>query len=279
MELNANTLIKRPKIGLVLGSGGARGITHIGVLKVLEKNNIPIDYIAGASSGAFVGAYYALNRKIDGFEKICLGLTKKKFLSFIDPINPKKALIAGNKIKKEIGKILEDKDFKDIKIPLTVVAVNLENGQEVHIKKGNLADAIRASVGIPGIFYPARLNDKWLVDGGLINATPVDVVKDMGADLIIAVDLTISDNVKFKEPTIVGTLVQSFDIMRTELTKLKIQPIKDLVLIQPTVDDKNEIDSLRFYDAARFIKAGEEAAEKAMPEIKRKIKEFSNKKL
>lgn len=275
MELNVNSFIKRPKIGLVLGSGGARGIAHIGVLKVLEKNNIPIDYIAGVSAGAFVGAYYALNRKVEGFEKICLGLTKKKILSFIDPINPKKALIAGNKLKQEIRRILENKDFNDIKIPLTIIATDLENGQEVRIKKGNLSDAVRASVGIPGIFYPARLDDKWLVDGGLINATPVDVAKDMGADLVIAVDLTMSSEARFKEPTIVGTLIQSFDIMRTELTKLKIQSIRDLVLIQPTIDDKDEIDALRFYEAKRFIKAGEKAAEKAMPKIKRKIKEFS----
>ena len=267
--------VKRPKIGLTLGSGGARGIAHIGVLKVLEKYNIPIDYIAGASSGAFAGAYYSLNDEIEGFEKICLSLTKKKVLSFIDPINPKKALIAGNKIKQEIRRILENKDFNDLKIPLTIVATNLENGQEVRIKKGNLADAVRASIGIPGIFYPARLDDKWLVDGGLINATPVDVAREMGADIVIAVDLTISSEVRFKEPRTVGTLIQSFDIMRTELTKLKIQSVKDMVLIQPTINHKNGIDSLRFYDAARFIKAGEEAAEKAIPEIKRKIKEFS----
>ena len=268
--------VKRPKIGLTLGSGGARGIAHIGVLKVLEKYNIPIDYIAGASSGAFVGAYYSLNREISGIEKIFLDLTKKKVLSFMDPINPKKALIAGNKIKQEIYKILENKSFNDLKIPLTIVATNLENGQEVRIKKGNLADAVRASIGIPGIFYPARLDDRWLVDGGLINATPVDVVKEMGADLVIAVDLTMGNETKFKDPAIVGTLVQSFDIMRTELTRLKIQSVKNLVLIQPIVNDRNEIDSLRFYDAKRFIKAGEDAAEKAMPEIRRKIKEFSN---
>jgi len=265
---------RRPKIGLALGSGGARGIAHVGVLKVLEKNNVPVDYIAGVSAGAFVGAYYALNKEIAGFEKICLGLTKKKLLSFIDPISPKKALIAGNKIKEEISRILKNKDFKDLKIPLTIVAVDLENGQELHIKEGDLSDAIRASIGLPGIFYPFRLDDKWLVDGGLINATPVDIAREMGADIVVAVDLTISSEVRFKEPTTVGTLIQSFDIMRTELTKLKIQSVKNLVLIQPTVDDKDEIDSLRFYEARRFIKAGEDAAEKAIPEIKRKIKEF-----
>jgi NTE family protein len=273
-----NQISKTPKIGLALGSGGARGLAHIGVLKVLEKNNIPIGYIAGVSAGAFVGSYYALNKEIFGFEKICLNLTKKKILSFIDPINPKKSLIAGNKIKEEIRRILKNKDFKDIKIPLTIVAVDLENGQELHIKNGSLTDAVRASVSIPGIFYPVKLNNKWLVDGGLINATPVDIAKEMGADIIIAVDLTIHNGVRFKEPTIVGTLMQSFDIMRTELTKLKIQSVRNLVLIQPTVDDKDEIDSLRFYEAKRFIKAGEDAAEKAIPEIKRKIISFSSRK-
>ena len=166
--------------------------------------------------------------------------------------------------------------FFSFKIPLTIVATNLENGQGVNIKDGKLAEAIRASVGIPGIFYPYKLNNKWLVDGGLIDATPVDVARDMGADLVIAVDLTMSDGVKFKDPTTVGTLIQSFDIMRTELTKLKIQSVRDLVLIQPTPNNQDGTDSLRFYQAKRFIKAGEEATEKAMPEIKRKIKEFSD---
>jgi NTE family protein len=276
MKLNAKSVIKRPKIGLVLGSGGARGIAHIGVLKVLEKNNIPIDYIAGVSSGALIGAYYALNTEIDGIEKVAIETTKKGLLTLIDPSNPKKALIKGNKIKNFIKNLLNDRDFKDVKIPLTIVVTDLEKGREVHIKKGNLADAVRASVGIPGIFYPARLNNKWFVDGGLINATPVDVAKGMGADFVIAIDLTMGSEVTFKNPTIVEILIQSFDILRTELTKMKIQSVKDLILIQPTIHNKNGIDSLRFYDAKRFIKAGEEATEKAMPEIKRKIKEFSN---
>lgn len=274
-----NQKIRRPEVGLALGSGGARGITHIGVLKVLEKNNIPIDYITGASAGALVGAYYALNTETSGMEKIALKTTKRELLTLMDPSNPKRALIKGNKIKNFIKNLLNDRDFKDIKIPLTIVATNLENGQEVHIKKGNLADAVRASVGIPGIFYPARLNDKWLVDGGLINATPVDVVREMGADFVIAVDLTMGSEATFKDPGIVETLLRSFDIIRTELTRLKIQSVKDLVLIQPTINNKDGIDSLRFYEAKRFIKAGEEATEKAMPEIKRKLKILSNKKL
>jgi len=276
MELNAKSVIKRPKIGLVLGSGGARGLAHIGVLKVLERNNIPIDYIAGVSAGALIGAYYALNTEIDGMEKIALKTTRRQLLTLIDPSNPKRALIKGNKIKNFIKNLLNDRDFKDIKIPLTVVVTDLEKGREVHIKKGNLAEVVRASVGIPGIFYPYKLNDKLFVDGGLINATPVDVVREMGADFVIAVDLTMSSKARFKDPTIVETLLRSFDIIRTELTKMKIQSVRDLILIQPTIHNKDGIDSLRFYEAKRFIKAGEDAAEKAMPEIKKKIKSFSN---
>jgi len=267
--------IKTPKIGLVLGSGGARGLAHIGVLKVLEKNNIPIDHIAGASAGALIGAYYALNTETGGIEKIAMKTTKRELLTLIDPSNPKRALIKGNKIKNFIKNLLNDKDFKDTKIPLTIVVTDLEKGREVHIKRGNLAEAIRASVGIPGIFCPYKLNDKLFVDGGLINATPVDVARDMGADFVIAVDLTMGTEVTFKEPTIVETLLRSFDIIRTELTKMKIQSVNDLVLIQPTPNNQNGADSLRFYEAKRFIKAGEKAAEKAMPEIKRKIKSFS----
>ncbi len=257
--------IKRPK-----------GIAHIGVLKVLEKNNIPIDYIAGASAGALIGSYYALNTETDGMEKIALKTTKRELLTLIDPSNPKRALIKGNKIKNFIKNLLNDRDFKDVKIPLTVVVTDLEKGRELHIKKGNLADAIRASIGIPGIFYPARLDDKWLVDGGLINATPVDVIREMGADLVIAVDLTMSSEARFKDPTIVETLLRSFDIIRTELTKMKIQSVRDLVLIQPTIHNKDGIDSLRFYEAKRFIKAGEEATEKVIPEIKKKLESISH---
>ena len=268
--------IKRPKIGLVLGSGGARGFAHIGVLKVLEKNNIPIDYIAGVSAGALIGAYYALNTETDGMEKIALKTTKRWLLTLIDPSNPKRALIKGNKIKNFIKNLLNDRDFKDIKIPLTIVATDLEKGREIHIKKGNLAEVVRASIGIPGIFCPYKLNDKWFVDGGLINATPVDVVRDMGADFIIAVDLTMGSEARFKEPGIVETLLRSFDIIRTELTKMKIQSVRDLVLIQPTIHNKNGVDSLRFYEAKRFIKAGEDAAEKAMPEIKKKLESLSH---
>lgn len=268
--------IKRPKVGLVLGSGGARGIAHIGVLKVLEKNNIQIDYIAGVSAGALIGAYYALNTETDGIEKIALKTTKRELLTLIDPSNPKRALIKGNKIKNFIKNILNDRDFKDIKIPLTVVVTDLEKGREIHIKKGNLTEVVRASIGIPGIFCPYKLNDKWFVDGGLINATPVDVARDMGADFVIAVDLTMSREARFKDPTIVETLIQSFDIIRTELTKMKIQSVRDLILIQPTIHNKDGIDSLRFYEAKRFIKAGEEAAEKAMPEIKKKLESLSH---
>ncbi len=268
---------KTPKIGLALGGGGARGISHIGVLKVLIKNKIPIDFITGASAGALVGAYYALNNEISGFEKISYDISKKRMISFIDPMNPKKALIKGDKIKKEISKSFENRSFNDVKIPLTIVATDLEKGKEIHIRKGDLAEAVRASISVPGIFYPVKIKNKWLVDGALINPTPVDVVKKMGADIVIAVDLTTSEEFKIKEPGMVNTLMQSFYILRSELTKLKLHSVKNQVVIRPVMRSiSDKADGFRFNDVKHFIEQGEKAAEKALPEIRKKIKEFSS---
>ncbi len=268
---------KTPKIGLALGGGGARGISHIGVLKVLIKNKIPVDFIAGASAGALVGAYYALNNEISGFERISYEISKKRIINFIDPINPKKALIKGDKIKKEISKSFENRSFNDVKIPITIIATDLESGKEVHIKKGDLSDAVRASISVPGIFYPVKIKNKWLVDGALINPTPVDVVKKMGADILIAVDLTTSEEVKIKEPNMVNTLMQSFYILRSELTRLNLHSVKNQVVIRPVTRSlSDKADGFKFRQVKHFIEEGEKAAEKALPEIKKKIRDFSN---
>ena len=142
----------RLKIGLALGSGGARGLAHIGVLKTLEENNIPIDYIAGVSSGSIAGAYYSLNGEIDSLEKKVLQLTKKDLLKLIDITSPKRALISGNKIKSFIGELISNKSFSDTKIPLRIIATDLCSGEGIQITEGRLVDAIRASISLPGIF-------------------------------------------------------------------------------------------------------------------------------
>jgi len=261
----------RKKLGLALGSGGARGLAHIGVIKVLKENNIPIDYIVGSSMGAIIGAYYALNLEIDSLEKKALQLTKRDLVKLIDITSPKRALIAGNKVKNFIKNLIEDKSFSDTKIPLKIIATDLESGEEVIISRGKLIDAIRASISIPVLFPPIRLHKRLLVDGGIVNATPVDIVKEMGADIVIGVDLTIKGKVKLENPTIVETLMQSYEIYRTQSVKSNLYKVnKNLVVIKPNVAGK--LNSFKFYNTQRFIDKGEGVTKKALPKIKRLLK-------
>ena len=147
-----------PKIGLVLGSGGARGLDHIGVLKVLNENNIPIDFIAGTSAGSIIGAYYAINKEVSSLEPKIRKLTKKDLVKLIDFSLPKKALISGNKVKHFLGELINNKSFSDTKIPLIILTTDMCSGKEVKIKEGKLIDAIMASISIPGIFPPVKIN-------------------------------------------------------------------------------------------------------------------------
>lgn len=268
--------MKRPKIGLALGSGGARGLAHIGVLSVLLENDIPIDYIASVSAGSIVGAYYALNLEIKGMEDKVQKLTKKDIVKLIDPISPKKALIAGNRIKAFIKDLVKDKSFSDTKIPLSIIATDFCSGEEVIIKRGKITCAARASISVPGIFPPVKLNNRLLFDGGIVNPTPVDVVKRMGADIVIAVDLTMKHPIKVENPTIVETLMQAYEILRAQSTKLHIAKMNEsLIIIQPNL--LGRLDSYKFYNN-EFIEEGKRVTKRQLPKIKRLLREWDKKK-
>jgi NTE family protein len=176
------------KIGLALSSGFARGFAHIGILKSLEKNNIPISCIAGTSIGALIGACYAVNPKIKDLEKIGRNFDIK---DFIDVKEVDKGLVEGDKILKYLSIITNDADFCDVKIPLKIIAVNVKTGKRVIFNKGNIAEAIRASISYPGIFTPANINNKLYLDGGLIDPIPVDALNNVNK--IIAVDLSLGN--------------------------------------------------------------------------------------
>ena len=152
----------KKKVGLALGSGGARGFAHIGVIKVLEENNIPIDCIAGTSIGAVAAAYYALNLNITGLEEMSLGFKKSKILSWIDLNNPAVSLVKGKKLRKFLLELFGNKTFKDTMIPLSIGATALEDGKRVVFREGRIVDAIIASSSIPGIFPVVRHNEKHL---------------------------------------------------------------------------------------------------------------------
>ena len=257
------------KIGIALGSGGAKGLAHIGILKVLSDAGIEADYLAGCSSGSIVGAYYALNQEVQGLEDKVLSMGRKDMLRLLDITSPRKALVKGEKIKSFVKSIIGNKRFSDTKIPFQIIATNLENGKEVRLKKGSLTDAIRASISIPGIFTPARIDKRFYVDGGVVNPTPIDAVDEMGADILIGADLTMNRSIKLTDPNIFITLLQSFEILRAETVKARLKKHPEAILIEPKF--KGEMDAYNFKDFQDFIKRGERAAKKMLPIIKRKI--------
>jgi len=179
---------KKSKIGLALGSGAARGLAHIGVLKALEEENIPIEMIAGSSMGALVGACYASKGKITDLEEIAFKTGWKRLAQLADPNLTLlfKGIIHGEKVKELLKTLLGDIEFKDLKIPLAVVTTDVNTGDEVIIKEGSVIEAVRASISIPAIFMPVKFKHRFLMDGGIVNPVPVSVVKGMGATLVIA---------------------------------------------------------------------------------------------
>ena len=144
---------KRPKIGLALGSGGSRGLAHIGVIKALEENNIPIDFIAGSSIGAMAGGFYAAGLSIKKMEEISLETNWRRMFSLVDP-HLKQGLISGEKVKTFIEGYVDGKKIEDCKIPFVAVATDLKTGEIVILNKGEMAQAIRASISIPLVFKP-----------------------------------------------------------------------------------------------------------------------------
>lgn len=183
-----NNRVPPGKLGLALGSGSARGWAHIGVIKALAEAGIHIDYVAGTSIGAVVGAVYA-SGNIEALEEIVLQLDWKQIASFLDVVFPKSGLIDGNRISEFIRTHVGAKNIEDLPLPFCAVSTDLATGNEVVIQDGDIIEAVRASISVPGIFTPVRKNDMILVDGGLVNPVPVSVAREMGADLVIAVDL------------------------------------------------------------------------------------------
>ncbi|WP_332689989.1 patatin-like phospholipase family protein [Halalkalibacter lacteus] len=249
----------RPKIGLALGSGGARGFAHIGVLKVLEKENIPIDYIAGSSMGALVGSLYGVGQSPYNLERFAL-LFRRKY--YIDFIVPKLGFVAGQKAKDLIRMLAKGKKLEELSPPVAVVATDIKNGERVILTEGDVATAVRASIAIPGIFVPEKIGERLLVDGGVIDRIPVSVVKEMGADVTIAVDVSYFRT----EPelhTIYDVIMQSMDIMAREM--IRVQEFDSSVMIRPIVKHSSSLD---FSGVERLIQCGEDATLDKLDEIK-----------
>ena len=175
------------KIGLALSGGAAKGLAHIGVIKALEEAGIQVDFISGSSMGALIGAAYASGIPIDTLEKIAIDTDWKTAAKMLVPGFSTSGLINGKKVKEFLYTIYGDKKIEDLPIPFAATATDISTGKLYVINKGSLLEAVRASISIPIVFTPVKHKDIFLVDGGLVNPVPIDVVREMGADFIIAV--------------------------------------------------------------------------------------------
>jgi len=256
---------KKLKIGLALGAGGARGLAHIGVLKVLERNNIPIDFISGTSIGSIIGALYAAIRNANELEKIITTADWRLFLSLLDP-SLTQGFLRGEKIKKFLTKFLGEKStFKDLKIPLTAVATDLLTGKSVIMNKGDLIEAIMASSAVPLIFQPIKKDGKSLVDGSLSMPVPIQPLKRSGAEIVIAVNLDDDYFSHKKEKLSLGeTAFQTIKLLRYQLAERDSRSAD--VVITPTVGQINGYD---FLVGNKIITVGEKATQKILPKIKK----------
>jgi NTE family protein len=178
----------KPKIGLALGSGSARGLAHIGVIRALKDAGIHVDCVAGTSIGAAIGAVYASD-KLDSLQETYLAMDWKKIAYFFDVVFPKSGIIDGKKVTDFMREYVHSECIEELPLPFKAVATELNSGEEVVLETGDVMDAVRASISVPGMFTPVRRNGRVLVDGGLVNPVPVNVARAMGADIVIAVDI------------------------------------------------------------------------------------------
>ncbi|MCA1742694.1 MAG: patatin-like phospholipase family protein [Desulfonatronovibrio sp.] len=180
--------MEKNKIGLALGGGAARGWAHIGVIEALEDAGIVPDYVAGTSIGALVGSVYAAGG-LEQFKASVLKLDKKKVLSLLDVVFPKCGLLDGKKVTDFFKSFISGRDFSELKVLFGAIATDLQTSEEIWLLSGNVSKAVRASFAVPGLFTPVMINERLLVDGGLVNPLPVNMVREMGADIVIGVDL------------------------------------------------------------------------------------------
>ncbi|HUL22173.1 MAG TPA: patatin-like phospholipase family protein [Thermodesulfobacteriota bacterium] len=250
---------KPAKIAVVLGAGSSKGFAHIGVLKILETNKVPIHMIVGTSVGSAVGSLYAYGYNAFQLQKVSFSIEKGDVVDLIIPDN---GFIKGEKLEEFINKTLNQTPMEKLKIPFYAVATDVQSGQEVVFGRGNTGQAVRASCSIPGVFRPVRIGDRVYVDGGVVSPVAVDAAKRLGADVVIAVDIS-KDADRPKPESTIETIFQSLNIMYSKLASIQINQAD--VVIRPKVGYINSSDFSKRHEA---ILEGEKAAIEALPLIR-----------
>ncbi len=262
---------KRPVVALVLGSGGARGYAHIGVIEVLEKQGIHPDFIVGTSAGSIVGSIYASGKTAAELHEVALNLKPND----VRDVNVSlKGFFNGQKVENYINRQVNNTPLQNLKIPMYVVATELKNGEKTVFNYGNTGQAVRASTAIPSMFVPTKIGDTEYVDGGLVSPVPVQVARDLGADIVIAVDI-LAQPIHTETSNVWGLFNQNINIMQGRLAEEELKNAD--IVIQPDLKEKAHIFDVTGREMA--IQAGVDAANEKVADlqlaIENKIKSMS----
>lgn len=263
--------LDRPSVGLALGSGAARGFAHIGVLQALIANAIPIDVIAGCSMGAVIGGCYAAGVEPDEMYEIVKSVDRRAVYRHLDFTVPNRGgLIGGGRVSELLKVLTGEKTFSQTRIGFACTAADIHTGEEVILESGLLYEAMRASSSIPGVFQPVAVGSRVLVDGGIINPVPANYLVAMGVGVVVSVDVTPllspSEEMLVKPPSIVYTLINSFDILARAVS----EPTEDIsdVTIRP---DVSYVFGGDFWRGPELVERGRSAAVAAIPAIREAI--------
>ena len=258
---------RKPVVALVLGAGAARGFAHIGVIKALEAQGIRPDIVVGSSAGSVIAALYAAGASGNDLNRIALNLDEATIADWGLPFAGRfGGLIKGDALQAMVNREVQNKSIEQMRIPLGIVATELQSGKGILFRSGNTGLAVRASCSVPGVFQPAVISGKEYVDGGLVAPVPVSYAKQMGATLVIAVNIS-SEPVHQDATGIFGILQQTISIMQRSINQYELKGAD--IVITPHLKQMSSAD---FKSRNSAILAGEIAAQEQMPLIKEKLK-------
>ena len=260
--------MKKKKLGFALGAGGSRGVAHIGFLQAMEEANIRPDYITGCSMGSIVGSAYASGMTI---EQMKTAVHKLRLLDLIAPTGKRGGLFETKKVRKLLTRYIGDIEFSDLKIPFRCIAVDMISQQVVEFSEGKLLDAVIASSSIPSIFCPMEKDGMRLIDGGILERVPYPQVKNMGADIVVAVDVLGNLSTKEKCPNTLGVLLETIDIMDNYRTKIRKDANEDLYdfWIEPDLGGMNQY---LLKEVKKAYEKGYKIGKEYAPKIKKALK-------
>jgi NTE family protein len=279
--VNRDQTLQRPSIGLALSGGGARGLAHIGVLKVLEREGIPIDCLAGTSMGGVIAAGYAAGMSPQELEREAMAKTRlRQLLHLADPRLPNAGLLRGQRLLEYFESHVGKCTFADLERPLALVAVDLNAGREVVLIEGSVALALRATTAVPGLIMPVELNGQRLVDGGVLNNLPVNAAKQLSADVVVAVNVEpdpqrgsggwVGDYRWLPEglSRTLTVLDEAARLMLATIQEDRLNQHPPDILIHPHLPSGVNL-LVGYSRVAELIATGECAAEEALPDIRR----------